>query len=310
MADFKHFIDIDKVDAGELRQLIEAAKAIKADLKKGTRPALLEGKQLAMIFEKASTRTRVSFEVGINQLGGNAIMIAAGDSQLGRGESIGDTAKVLSRYVDIIMLRTFKHETLLELADKATVPVINGLTDYSHPCQVMTDIMTFEEHRGSIEGKVIAWSGDFNNVALSWAHAAEKFNFTFRIACPEELWTPAKFSEHVQVTSDVQEAIKDADLVVTDTWMSMGDTDGDEKMTLLKPYQVNDELMRLAKPDALFMHCLPAHREEEVTGSVIDGPQSVVFDEAENRLHAQKAIMLWCLNALPAANGKSKKKAA
>lgn len=284
-----HFLDIDNIDTAQLKNMLEKAVQMKND---ASEKNSLEGKQLALIFEKPSTRTRVSFEVAINQLGGNAIVLSSEDMQLGRGETISDTAKVLSRFVDCIMIRTFKHEKLLELAENSDVPVINGLTDFSHPCQVMADIMTFEEHKGSIEEKTISWVGDYNNMVNSWVQAATKFNFNLKIACPKELL------EGAEAFSDPKEAVKDADCIVTDTWASMGDEKAEHKKKILKPYQVNDALMKLAKKDAIFMHCLPAHRNEEVTDSVIDGKQSVVFDEAENRLHIQKAILLWCMGKI------------
>jgi len=264
----------------------------------------LAGKMLAVIFEKPSTRTRVSFEVGIRQLGGEPVVLESAGSQLGRGETVGDTARVLSRYVDAIMIRTTSEANLLEMAEHASVPVINGLTDRTHPCQLMADVMTFEEHRGPIAGKVVVWSGDGNNMASSWIHAAVRFGFELRLACPEQLSPPAEVlawakaeGGNIVVTSAVEEAVAGADCVVTDTWVSMGDEDGDSpnRHNLLRPYQVDDRLMALAKPEAIFMHCLPAHRGHEVTASVIDGPQSVVWDEAENRLHAQKGILYWCL---------------
>jgi ornithine carbamoyltransferase len=238
----------------------------------------------------------------MRQLGGESITLTGQDMQLGRGETIADTARVLSRYVDGIMIRTLEHETLLELAQHATVPVINGLTHRSHPCQVLADVMTFEEHRGTIRGKTVAWSGDANNVLVSWVHAADRFEFRLRVASPPELkpkkwlmdWIKASPAD-IRIGSDPEEAVKGADCVVTDTWVSMGDRDGARRHNLLKRYQVNARLMARAKPDAIFMHCLPAHRGEEVTADVIDGPQSVVFDEAENRLHAQKGILAWCL---------------
>ena len=298
MADIKHFTDINLVDIKDLELILKRAGEIKADLKDGKEFAPLKGKHLAMIFEKPSTRTRASFEVGINQLGGHAIIMTSGDSQLGRGETVADTARVISRYADIIMIRTFKHETLNEMAKYASVPVINGLTDYSHPCQVMTDIMTFEEHKGSIKGKTITWVGDCNNMAHSWMHAADKFGFQLNIACPEEFAPGEELTDSVKLFTDAKDAAKDADCITTDTWVSMGDEDAKYKKELLGPYQINDELMALAKKDVIFMHCLPAHREEEVTSSVMDGKKSVVWDEAENRLHAQKAIMLWCLGTL------------
>jgi len=298
MTEYKNFIDLDKIEYSELRKIVESAKSIKADLKNGKMDKPLAGKHLAMIFEKPSTRTRVSFEVGINQLGGHPIVLTSSDSQIGRGEPIIDTANVLSRYIDIIMIRTFKHETLTELAEHASVPVINGLTDYSHPCQVMTDILTFEEHLGTIEGKTIAWIGDTNNMANSWIQAADKFNFKLHISTPEEYAPPKNDSKNVIFFDDPKEAVKNADCVTSDTWVSMGDEDAEYKIGVLTPYQVNAELMSFAKDEAIFMHCLPAHRDEEVTSSVIDGKQSVIYDEAENRLHAQKAIMLWCLNKI------------
>jgi ornithine carbamoyltransferase len=257
-----------------------------------------------MIFDKPSTRTRVSFDIAMRQLGGDVIVLTGHDMQLGRGETIADTARVLSRYVDAIMIRTLDHRMLLELARHATVPVINGLTRRSHPCQVLADVMTFEEHRGPIRGRVVAWTGDANNVLASWMHAAERFDFRLRVATPPELapkkWLTDWIKESgaaITIGSDPEEAVKGCDCVVTDTWISMGDKNGQRRHNLLKRYQVNARLMAQAKPDALFMHCLPAHRGDEVTDDVIDGPQSVVFDEAENRLHAQKGILAWCLDA-------------
>jgi ornithine carbamoyltransferase len=263
----------------------------------------LEGRTLAMIFDKPSTRTRVSFDVAMRQLGGEPLMLTGQEMQLGRGETIADTAKVLSRFVDAIMIRTLDHEMLTELAQHATVPVINGLTKRSHPCQVMADVLTFEEHRGPIRGKTVAWTGDTNNVLASWMHAAERFDFRLKVATPPELapkkpltdWIKASGAA-IKLGTDPEDAVKDADAVLTDTWLSMGDRDGPRRHNLLKRYQVNARLMARAKPEAIFMHCLPAHRGEEVTDEVIDGPQSVVFDEAENRLHAQKGILAWCLN--------------
>ena len=300
----RHFLDLGDIRSKDLRGMIEASRAMKERLKRdgplGKAP--LKGKTLAMIFDRPSTRTRVSFDVAMRQLGGESITLTSQEMQLGRGETIADTARVLSRYVDGIMIRTLEHETLLELARHATVPVINGLTHRSHPCQVLADVMTFEEHRGSIRGKTVAWSGDANNVLASWVHAADRFEFRLRVAAPPELkpkkwlmdWIRASPAD-IRVNSDPEEAVKGADCVVTDTWVSMGDRDGTRRHNLLKRYQVNARLMARAKPDAIFMHCLPAHRGEEVTDEVIDGPQSVVFDEAENRLHAQKGILAWCL---------------
>jgi ornithine carbamoyltransferase len=302
----RHFLDLIDVPPQELRGMIEASRAMKDQLKRDGRPAgvPLAGKTLAMVFDKPSTRTRVSFDVAMRQLGGESITLTSQEMQLGRGETLADTARVLSRYVDGIMVRTLDHETLVELARSATVPVINGLTRRSHPCQVMADVMTFEEHRGPIRGKTVAWSGDTNNVLASWMHAAERFGFQLRVATPPEL-APKKWlttwikssGAAIRVGTDPEDAVKGADCVVTDTWVSMGDKNGARRHNLLKRYQVNARLLARAKPDALFMHCLPAHRGEEVTDGVIDGPQSVVFDEAENRLHVQKGILNWCLNA-------------
>jgi len=287
----RDFLDLDAIDAKTLRQIIDHARDLKKKNKK-----LLEGKTLVQIFEKPSTRTRVSFEVGMKQLGGDVVTLNAADMQLGRGETIADTARVLSRYADIIMLRAYSHNTLLELAQNATVPVINGLTDLSHPCQIMADILTFEEKKGSIKGKKIAWVGDGNNVLLSWIHAAEKFEFDMHIACPKELLPKIKNSKNLKLCDNPVDCVKDVDCVVTDTWSSMGDKNADLRRNLLVNYQVDDKLMAQAKKDAIFLHCLPAHRGEEVSASVIDGKQSAVWDEAENRLHAQKAIMAWCLS--------------
>jgi ornithine carbamoyltransferase len=298
----RHFLDLIDVPSAQLRQMIEAARTMKAKRDRMERP--LTGKTLAMIFERPSTRTRVSFEVAMRQLGGDVILLTAEEMQLGRGETLADTARVLSRYVDAIMIRTLDADELLELARHATVPVINGLTRRSHPCQVMADVMTFEEHLGPIRGRTVAWSGDANNVLTSWMHAAERFDFRLRVASPPELapkkplldWIKSSGAA-IRVGSDPEEALKGADCVVTDTWVSMGDRNGSRRHNLLKRYQVNGRLMARAKPNAIFMHCLPAHRGEEVTDEVIDGPQSVVFDEAENRLHAQKGILAWCLHA-------------
>jgi ornithine carbamoyltransferase len=298
----KHFLDLDRLDTAELRAMLDDALRMKRGEAKGhDKP--LAGKTLAMIFEKPSTRTRVSFEVAATQLGGHAVVLEPSGTQLGRGETVADTARVLSRYVDAIMIRTTKESILLELAEHATVPVINGLTDVTHPCQLMADVMTFEEHLGPIAGKVVAWSGDGNNMATSWIHAAVRFDFELRLACPEMLRPPQAVLDwaeaeggRIVVSGDVDAMVTDADAVVTDTWVSMGDDDGESRHNLLRGYQVDDRLMGLAKKNAIFMHCLPAHRGDEVTASVIDGPQSVVWDEAENRLHAQKGILAWCLS--------------
>jgi ornithine carbamoyltransferase len=300
MAEPRHFLDLDRIEKATLREILDLGKALKDGTAADPRP--LEGRTLALIFEKASTRTRVSFEVGMWQLGGDVVVLDPAGMQLGRGETIADTARVLSRYVDAIMIRTDAPERLAELAAHATVPVINGLTDRSHPCQLMADVMTFEEHRGPIAGRIVAWCGDGNNVATSWIQAAARFDFELRLACPDDLaplpdalaWARAE-GANVTVTSEAEEAVAGADCVVTDTWVSMGDKDAASRHNMLKPYQVTERLMAMAAPDAIFMHCLPAHREEEMTAGVIDGPQSVVWDEAENRLHAQKGILVWCL---------------
>ncbi|SDG85599.1 ornithine carbamoyltransferase [Pelagibacterium luteolum] len=296
----RHFLDLKDFSLSELRTILDLAHALKTRLKAGERPRLLQDKVLAMIFERQSTRTRVSFDVGMRQLGGETLMLTGQEMQLAREETIEDTARVMSRYVDAIMIRILSHDDLLDLAGASSVPVINGLTRRSHPCQVMADIMTFEEHSGSLEGKKVAWIGDSNNVLASWVHATALFGNRLAIACPKEYWPDqgllsdiADVGDRVTLGSDPVEAISDADLVITDTWVSMGDTDEGERRRILKPYRVDTRLFSHAATDALFMHCLPAHRGDEVTDEVIDGPQSVVFDEAENRLHIQKAILCW-----------------
>nr|WP_323779906.1 ornithine carbamoyltransferase [Amylibacter sp.] len=304
-----HFLDIHKTSANDLRSILDQAKAMKQarlGKPKGTPDAdlPLDGKMVALIFEKPSTRTRVSFDVGVRQMGGQTLVLSGTEMQLGHGETIGDTAKVMSRYVDMIMIRTFDESILLELAEHADVPVINGLTDRTHPCQIMADVMTYEEHRGPIKGKKVVWMGDGNNVCASFLHAAGQFGFDFTFAGPERLDPEAEFiglareqGVTVNVERDAAKAVEGADLIVADTWLSMHDDQSSRQRrhNLLRPYQVNEALMAQAKPDALFMHCLPAHRDEEVTSVVMDGPQSVIFDEAENRLHAQKAVMRHCL---------------
>ena len=302
----RHFLDLTEIPAQDLRGILEASSALKGRIKKNgwMEPKPLAGKTLAMIFDKPSTRTRVSFDVAMRQLGGESMLLTTQDMQLGRGETIADTARVLSRYIDAIVIRILDHADVLELARYATVPVINGLTSLSHPCQVMADVMTYEEHRGPIRGRTVAWAGDANNVLTSWMHAAQRFEFRLKVATPRQLapkqpvldWIKASGAA-IEVGSDPEQAVGGADCVVTDTWVSMGDKDGKRRHNLLKPYQVNARLMAAAKPEALFMHCLPAHRGDEVTDEVMDGPQSVVFDEAENRLHAQRGILAWCLNA-------------
>ncbi|MBV9076993.1 MAG: ornithine carbamoyltransferase [Methylobacteriaceae bacterium] len=310
----RHFLDLADFSGADLRRLLESSAALKSRRRKGTRAAErpLEGRMLAMIFDKPSTRTRVSFDVAMRELGGETVVLSGSEMQLGRGESIADTARVLSRYVDAIMIRVLDHGTLLELARHATVPVINGLTKVSHPCQVMADVLTFEEHRGPIRGRTVAWAGDTNNVLASWVQAAARLDFKINVATPAELapgpelvdWARREKVE-LTLTSDPYEAVAEADLVVTDCWVSMGDEEeAVNRHNLLAPYQVNERLMASGRRDPIFMHCLPAHRGEEVTDGVIDGPRSVVFDEAENRLHAQKGILAWCLGTgAPGAEG-------
>ena len=300
----RHFLDLADLSSQELRRMIELARDLKQRRRTARSSAPLAGRTLAMIFERPSTRTRVSFDVAMYELGGHVVMLTGEEMQLKRGELIGDTARVLSRYVDAIMIRLLDHDVLLELAQFATVPVINGLTKFSHPCQVLTDVMTFEEKKGSIRGRTVAWTGDANNVLTSWVQAAARFEFALRVATPKEFaprpalreWAKSSRAA-ITFTRDPEEAVAGADCIVTDTWVSMGDREGKKRHNIFKPYQVNRSLLKLAKRDAIFMHCLPAHRGEEVTDEVMDGPQSVVFDEAENRLHAQKGILAWCLEA-------------
>ena len=298
----RHFLDLADFDGATLRAMLADAVALKASRRAPDAPRPLAGKTLALVFDKPSTRTRVSFDVGMHELGGETLVLTGSEMQLGRGESVPDTARVLSRFVDAIMIRTLDHAMVQELAANATIPVINGLTRVSHPCQVMADVMTFEEKKGPIAGKTIAWVGDGNNVMASWVHAAGRFGFPLRIATPPELAPPPallawakKNGAELDVSTDAERAVAGADCVVADTFVSMGDAEAERRHNLLGPYQVNARLMAKANADAIFMHCLPAHRGEEVTAEVIDGPQSVVFDEAENRLHAQKAILVWCL---------------
>ncbi|MBC8269899.1 MAG: ornithine carbamoyltransferase [Rhodospirillaceae bacterium] len=295
----KHFLDLDQFDTATLRSILNGGLAFKQG--KGE-DAPLKGKTLVLIFEKPSTRTRVSFEVGMQELGGRVVVLDGDSCQIGRGESVADTARVLSRYADAIMIRTDDSAKLSELAEYATIPVINGLTDDSHPCQLMADVMTFEEHSGPIAGRTVVWCGDGNNMATSWIQAAVRFDFSLKLACPEMLMPESKIIDwaraeggDITLTHDADSAVTGADCVVADTWVSMGDDDAESRHNLLASYRVDQRLMDLAKPDALFMHCLPAHRGEEVTAEVIDGPRSVVWDEAENRLHAQKGILAWCM---------------
>jgi ornithine carbamoyltransferase len=301
----RHFLDIDQLEPGTLRRILDMARAMKKAGKRvppKLRPHGIEDAVLMMIFEKPSTRTRVSFDVAMRQLGGQTLALNHTDLQVGRGEPISDTARVVSRYVDAIMIRANKHETLTEFAEHATVPVINGLTDHTHPCQIVADIMTFEEVLGPIKGRRIAWTGDGNNVAASWIQAAAQLKFTLALACPPQLnpdrsvldWA-RKQGADIELTDEPDEAVAGADCVVTDTWVSMGQTEAPRRKQLLGPYAVDDKLMKKASREAIFMHCLPAYRGHEVTASVIDGPRSAVWDEAENRLHAQKAILAWCL---------------
>jgi ornithine carbamoyltransferase len=305
----KHFLDIHTTPAADLRGMIDTAHRMKAA--RNGRPrgtpddeTPLQGRMVALIFEKPSTRTRVSFDVGVRQMGGETMVLSGKEMQLGHGETIADTARVLSRYVDLIMIRTFEEATLQEMAEHATVPVINGLTNRTHPCQIMADVMTYEEHRGPIAGKKVVWCGDGNNVFASFAHAAGQFGFDLSFTGPETLdpervWLDfaASKGRPITIDRDPARAVAGADLVVTDTWVSMHDPESakERRHNQLRPYQVNEALMAHAKPDALFMHCLPAHRNDEATSAVMDGPHSVIFDEAENRLHAQKAVMRWCL---------------
>jgi ornithine carbamoyltransferase len=304
----RHFLDLSEIPADSLRAVLTASGAMKAKRVRG-RPAAerpLAGKMLAMIFDRPSTRTRVSFDVGMRELGGDTIMLTGAEMQLGRGETIADTARVMSRYVDAIMIRILDHDDMMEMARYASIPVINGLTKKSHPCQVMADVLTFEEHRGPIRGRTVAWSGDSNNVLASWIQAAQRFDFAINVATPPELSPPKMLLDWAKaqrvaltLTDDPFAAVKGAAAVISDCWVSMGDEEeARHRHNLLARYQVNARLMAEAAKDAIFMHCLPAHRGEEVTDEIIDGPQSVVFDEAENRLHVQKAILAWCLGAI------------
>lgn len=306
----RHFLDISQLSKGDLRAILDEAHRRKA-LRHGWPKAApdddqpLDGHVLAMIFQKNSTRTRVSFEVAMKQLGGSSLVMSANDTQLGRGETVEDTARVLSRMVDAVMIRANNHQDVLDFAGASDAPVINGLTDLSHPCQIVADLMTVEERLGGIDGKTIAWVGDGNNVCMSFVHAAEKLPFTLRIATPpafsprrQEVEAAQNAGAHVRVLDDPTAAIAGADVVVTDTWVSMGDLDKDDRLAAFPPYQVNVAMMQRAAEHAIFLHCLPAHRGEEVTNAVIDAPQSAVWDEAENRIHGQKAVLLWCFDRL------------
>jgi ornithine carbamoyltransferase len=299
----RHFLCMTDLNASELNAIIGRAMELKKQLAAGRAQPTLPGRVLAMIFEKSSTRTRVSFETAMAQLGGHAIFLSPDDTQLGRGEPLEDTARVLSKMVDIIMIRTFEHEKLRRFAQFADVPVINGLTDSFHPCQLLADIQTYQEHRGPIKGRTVAWVGDGNNVCQSYITAARMFDFTLRIACPDgyrpDMEVVNSAGSLVSISTDPETAMRDADLIVTDVWASMGqETESAARKKIFRPYQVNAALMQLAKKDALFMHCLPAHRGEEVTAEVIDGPQSVVWEEAGNRLHSQKALLEFLLSSV------------
>jgi ornithine carbamoyltransferase len=303
----RHFLDLSDFATPTLRAMLDAGSAMKARRRTAAaaddRP--LAGKFVAMVFEQPSLRTRMSFDVGIRELGGESMMVTGKEIELGEREAIADTARVLSRFVDAIMIRMLNHDQLAELARHATVPVINGLTKRSHPCQVMADLMTFEERKGSISGRRIAWTGDFNNVLASWIHAAARFDFELAIATPPELapreelirWAQGE-GARLELGHRAEAAVEGADAVISDSWVSMGDAHAETKLAALTPYQVDAALMAVAKLDAKFLHCLPAHRGEEVTDEVMDGPQSVVFDEAENRLHAQKGVLAWCFGAV------------
>jgi ornithine carbamoyltransferase len=306
----RHFLDLWSLEAADLRKILNDAKARKAARRgwpkgKVDADAPARDRTLAMVFQKNSTRTWFSFDAAIRQLGGASIISTGADMQLGRGETVEDTAKVLSRMVDAIMIRANRHEDIEALAEAADVPVINGLSDAGHPCQIIADLMTFEEHRGPLEGKTLAWIGDGNNVCASFIQAAPKFGYKLNIACPDayapdrvDLARAAEQQGRIEVGDDPKAAVAGADLVIADTWVSMGDTDADQRYAALEPFQVDSPLMSHAAPNAIFMHCLPAHRGEEVTEEVIDGPHSVVFDEAENRIHAQKSILAWCFEAI------------
>ncbi|GAA3976212.1 ornithine carbamoyltransferase [Allohahella marinimesophila] len=297
----RHFLTLQDFEPAELDYIIQRGIALKAKQASGEIYEPLRAKVLAMIFEKSSTRTRVSFESGMAQLGGQALFLSSRDTQLGRGEPVEDSARVLSRMVDIIMIRTFSHETLERFAQFSDVPVINALTDDYHPCQLLADMQTYYEHRGSIRGKTVAWIGDGNNMCNSYINAASSYDFKLRVACPKG-YEPLKslceqHADRIFITESLEEAVTGADLVATDVWASMGqEEEAKIRAAAFKPYQVSPALMQHAAPDALFMHCLPAHRGEEISETMLDHPCSVVWDEAENRLHAQKALMEFLLN--------------
>lgn len=304
------FLEINEVPVNDLRSILEDAKRVKLERNGKSRGVLDVGTPLsdfvvALIFEKQSTRTRLSFDVGVRQMGGQSIVLASTDLQRSRGESAKDTALMLSRYVDLIMIRTFADRVIREMVEHASVPVINGLTDYSHPCQIMADVMTFEEKAGPIKGKTVAWVGTGNNVCNSFLHAAGQFGFNFVFCGPEgfepdqrEVFFATSMGSEVIIDRNPVNCVKNADMIVTDAWISMHEEVDPVYKQKLKAFQINKELLSFAKPDVVFMHCLPAHREEEVTSEVLDGPNSVVLDEAENRLHVQKSIMKWCLGLI------------
>lgn len=310
MAAPRHFIDLWRLESADLRAILDDAHARKAARQGWPKGAVdadapARDRTLAMIFEKHSTRTRFSFDAAIRQLGGASIISNAGDMQLGRGETVEDTARVLSRMVDAVMIRANRHADVELFAQNSQVPVINGLTDRSHPCQILADLQTFEEAQGPVAGKTIAWIGDGNNVCASFIHAAAKFGFKLNIACPPvyhpdlvDLARAAEQQGRVEMTDDPRKAVRDAHCVITDTWVSMGDKDGEARLDAFEPFQVDEVLMDQARGDAVFLHCLPAHRGEEVTDAVIDGPRSLVWNEAENRIHAQKSILAWCFGAI------------
>ena len=309
MTEVRHFLDLWRLDGSTIRALLDEGarrKAARAGWSTG-RPdpdAPARDRTLAMIFEKNSTRTRFSFDAAMRQLGGSTIIASASDMQLGRGEPIEDTARVLSRMVDLVMIRANRHEDVERFSQASSIPIINGLTDRGHPCQILADLMTFEAHKGPVEGKTLAWIGDGNNVCASLIHAAGKLGFTLKVATPPayhpDLMDLARAGNlgKVELGHDPREAVEGADAVITDTWVSMGDTDHDERVEAFEPFQVDEALMTLAKPGAVFLHCLPAHRGEEVSDAVIDGPQSLIWEEAENRIHAQKAVIAWCLGGV------------
>ena len=298
MKKIKHFLELNQIDAKELRGIIDLSKSYKQGITSGQ--DTLKGKTLGLIFEKPSTRTRVSFEIAMYQLGGNVSILEHEKTHLGRGETISDTAKVLSRYIDVIVYRTSSAEKLYELAKHSSVPVINGLNEETHPCQLIADIMTFEEKISIITNKVVTWCGDFNNVCRTWVQASSIFNFELHLACPKQLISKNDMDKiakvkNVKIFDSALDGCKNTDCIMTDTWFSMGQKVSERKRRLLKPFQVNKKLISVSKKNSIFMHCLPAHRGEEIDKNILEHPNSVIWDEAENRLHTQKAILNWCL---------------